>query len=150
MISFGFPFLFGVGFWIFRDFEPLEFCIKVAQRLALHCEAPSSFSAKSPRDEKETRTIPFHLGSRVDAQFVVKQFNDLEICALVLWHPDEPRQLIYLSLVRAKCPDLPIYIFHCDYRTDKYGVDREGSTAGSLWDTQSEMADDKELQPGKP
>ena len=102
--------------------------------------------AERAHDEKETRTTPFHLGSRVDAQFVVKQFSNHEICALVLWYPDESRQLTYLPLVRSKCPDLPIYIFHCDYRTDKYGVEREGRTVGSLWDTQSEMTDEKELQ----
>jgi hypothetical protein len=99
--------------------------------------------AQQARDDKETRTVPFHLGSRVDAQFVVKQFKDHEICALVLWHPDDSRHLTYLPMVRSKCSDLPIYIFHCDYRTDKYGVEREGGTAGSLWDTQSVF--DKEV-----
>src|SRR6266852_3729680 len=93
--------------------------------------APIVILAKSACDEKETRRIPFNLGSRVDAQFVVKQFNNHEICGLVLWHPDEPGQRTHLPLVRSKCPDLPIYIFHCDYRTDKYGVEREGGASGS-------------------
>jgi len=93
--------------------------------------APIVILAKSARDEKETRRIPFNLGSRVDAQFVVRQFNNHEIVALVLWHPDESLQLTHLPVVRSKCPDLPIYIFHCDYRTDKYGVEREGGASGS-------------------
>lgn len=87
--------------------------------------APIVIPAKSARDEKETRGIPFNLGSKGDAQFVVKQSNNYEICALVLWHPDEPGQLTHLPMVRSKCPDLPIYIFH-GYHTGKYGVEREG------------------------
>ena len=100
--------------------------------------------AKDAWIETRKELIPFHLGSKPDAECVVKQHRNHEISALVLWYPDESEHLQYLSLL-AKL-DLPIYIFHCDYRADKYGVEREGSTAGSLWDTQSEMADEKELQ----
>jgi hypothetical protein len=97
---------------------------------------PIVIAAVPAHDGKETRKIAFHLGSSVDAQLVVKQFANHEVCALVLWYPDESHQLTYLPLVRSKCPDLPIYIFHCDYRTDKYGVAREGG-AGSSGNWQS-------------
>jgi hypothetical protein len=46
--------------------------------------------AEQARDEKEARTIPFHLGSKPDAEFLINQHRNHEICALVLWHPDEP------------------------------------------------------------
>jgi hypothetical protein len=64
----------------------------------------------------------------------------------VLWQPEE-WQLEYLNKVVNECPGLPIYIFHT-YDCDKYGVEREGNNIGaSLWDTQSEMSADNELQP---
>jgi hypothetical protein len=106
---------------------------------------PIMVPAEPAHDEVEKRTIPFHLGSKLDAEEAIRQHRNHEICALVLWHPDES-QLKYLPMVHSRCPDLPVYIFHYEYRGDKYGVEREGAHAGSLWDTQSEMADDKELQ----
>ncbi len=93
---------------------------------------PIVIPAEPARDEKETRVIPFNLGSKADAQFVVKQFNEHEMCALVLWYPDDSRHLTHLPMVRAGCSGLPIYIFHSEYRTDKYGVEREGG-AGASW-----------------
>ncbi len=104
---------------------------------------PIAVSAVAARDERETRTIPFHLGSKLDGEFVIKQHRNREISALVLWYPDDSQHLTYLPMVRSRCPELPLYIFHGDYRTDKYGVEREGRTVGSLWDTQSVF--DKEV-----
>jgi AAA domain len=103
---------------------------------------PIVIPAKPARDEKDKHTIAFHLGSKPDAEFVIKQHRNHEICALVLWYPDESEHLKCLPMVRKQRPDLPVYIFHCDYRADKWGVEREGHTTGSLWDTQS--AFDKE------
>jgi hypothetical protein len=88
--------------------------------------------AKLARDDKEKKTIPFHLGSKPDAEFVIKQHRNHEISAMVLWYPNESEHLKHLPLVRSKCPDLPIYIFHCDHRVDKFGVERENG-AGKSW-----------------
>jgi hypothetical protein len=43
-------------------------------------------------------------------------------------------------MVVSRCPDLPVYIFHCDYRTDKYGVEREAGAGDwhSRFHTQTE------------
>ncbi|MCU1301587.1 MAG: hypothetical protein JWQ87_1871 [Candidatus Sulfotelmatobacter sp.] len=78
-------------------------------------------------------SVPFNLGEKLDADEVVKQYRNHNICALVLWHPDGSEHLKYLSKVTAACPDLPIYIFHWDYRADKWGVEREGGAAN--WQT---------------
>jgi hypothetical protein len=105
--------------------------------------APIVIPAEDAWIETRKERIAFHLGLKQDAEEVIKQHLKHEISALVLWQP-EAEHLKYLAQVRK--PDLPVYIFHCDYRADKYGVEREGSPTGSLWDTQSEMADEKELQ----
>ena len=89
--------------------------------------APIVVPAEPACDEIETRTIPFHLGSKLDAESVINQHRNHEICALVLWHPTEA-QLRHLPMVRSRCPDLPIYIFNWAYRDDKYGVEREGGS----------------------
>lgn len=92
--------------------------------------APIEVPAEPARKILEKRSIPFHLGSKQDAEAVIKQHRNQELCALVLWHPDESEHLKYLSKVTTACPDLPIYIFHWDYREDKWGVEREAG-AGS-------------------
>lgn len=105
-------------------------------------------TAEPARDEKETRAIPFHLGSKADAENVIKQHRNHEICALVLWYPDDAHQLKYLAMVRSRCPELPIYIFHCDYRTDRYGVEREGQPRDvrELFETQSTFEKEVEMK----
>ncbi len=90
--------------------------------------APIVVPAKSACVEVEKRLIPFHLGSKPDAEFVIKQHRNHEICALVLWFPDESWHLAYMSKVATACPELPIYIFHCDYRADKWGIEREAGS----------------------
>jgi len=100
------------------------------------------------------KILPRSLASKTCADEVIKRFKGQHwedgqalppIIALVLFQPDE-WHLKYLDKVVKECPGLPIYIFHT-YHCDKYGVERDGSTIGaSLWDTQSEMLDDKELQ----
>lgn len=107
--------------------------------------APIEIPAKKARDEKEKRTIAFHLGSKLDAEFVIKQHRNHEICALVLWYPDESEHLKYLPLVRSKCPDLPIYVFQCDYRADKYGVEREGNP--DKWESEFPSLAECEFEP---
>jgi hypothetical protein len=107
--------------------------------------------AKSARVETRKKRVPVHLGSKLDALAVIEKYRSHEMAALVLWHPEfnpygSEHYLKHLPMVHSKCPDLPIYIFHWDYREDKWGVEREGRTGGSLWDTQSEMTDEKELQ----
>jgi hypothetical protein len=97
----------------------------------LETTTPIVVPAKQARIEKKKRIIPFHLGSKFDADFLIKQHRDGEISALVLWYPDESEHLLYLPKVKAACPDLSIYIFHGDYRADKWGVEREGN--GASW-----------------
>lgn len=94
-------------------FEPREIELKV-HRLA----------TSTIRKEK----ISFHLGSHLDAQELIKRHRKGEVSVLVLWWPDESEHLTYLPKVQAECPDLPIYIFHCDYREDRWGVEREGGS----------------------
>jgi hypothetical protein len=106
-------------------------------------EAP----AESERDELIKKTIPWNLGSKINAQSVIKGYRNHEIVALVLWYPNDSEHLTHLSMVKTSCPDLPIYVFHCDYREDKWGVEREAGAGGSLWDTQSDLMEDRELQP---
>lgn len=92
--------------------------------------APIVIPAEPARDEVETRTIASHLGSKAVAEEVIKDYRNHEICALVLWHPEDSAEgsdssnLKHLPKVKAACPDLPIYIFHWDYRADKWGVER--------------------------
>lgn len=103
--------------------------------------------AEPERDELIKKTTPWNLGSKIDAQNVIKGYRNHEIVALVLWYPNDSEHLTHLSMVKTSCPDLPIYVFHCDHREDKYGVEREGRAGGSLWDTQSDLMEDSELQP---
>jgi hypothetical protein len=90
---------------------------------------PIVIPAEPGRVEVQKRLIPFHLGSKPDAEFVIKQHRNHEICALVLWGPDDTEHLKCLPMVRKQRPDLAVYIFHCDYRADKYGVEREGASS---------------------
>ncbi len=94
------------------------------------------------RKEGKTATkkerLPWNLGLRECAEDVIarcsfRRNSDVEpLLALVLWQADYYQKhrgvdyLKYLPLVRSKCPDLPIYMFH-DYHIDKFGVEREGS-----------------------
>src|SRR6266849_10531791 len=65
--------------------------------------APIVISATQAHDAKEKRVIPFHLGSKQDAENVIKQHRNHEICALVLWFPDEAGHLKHVSTVHSKC-----------------------------------------------
>jgi hypothetical protein len=87
-------------------------------------------AAEPAHEETQKRSIPFHLGSKPDADQVIKLYRNHELSALVLWHPVEQDDLSsphlkYLSRVTTACPDLPIYIFHGECRCDKWGVERE-------------------------
>ncbi len=97
--------------------------------------------AKEGKVVSNEELLPWNLGVRQCADEVIKRCSfrrnaDDELeppLALVLWQPDYWHKhrgvdyLRYLSKVTQACPDLPIYIFH-DYHTDKYGVEREGSS----------------------
>lgn len=107
--------------------------------------SPIEVPAEAAHTETRKEEIPFHLGSKLDAETLIKHHRDHEISALILWYP-ESAHLKYLSKVVKACPELPIYVFHCEYRTDSWGVEREGCTNGSLWDTQSDLMEDRELQ----
>jgi hypothetical protein len=92
--------------------------------------------AERARVETRKKRLPVHLGSKLDALAVIEKYRTHEIAALVLWHPEfnphgPEEYLKHLPLVRSKCADLPIYIFHWDYRGDKYGVEREGQADAS-------------------
>lgn len=106
---------------------------------------------KEGKTRIKEEAVPWNLGIRECADEVIARCSfrrnaDVEpLLALVLWQPEEPTHLKYLDKVVKACPDLPIYIFH-GYHIDKYGVERESNPIGSLWDTQSEMTDEKELQ----
>jgi hypothetical protein len=85
--------------------------------------------------ETRKKRLPFHLGSKQAGEEVVKACKNHEICALVLWYPERNQYgsdhyLKHLSLVHSRCPDLPIYIFHLDFRQDRWGVEREH---GASW-----------------
>ncbi len=103
--------------------------------------------AERERDEVIKKSIPWNLGSKIDAQNAIKGYRNHELSALVLWYPKDSEHLTHLPMVRKVCADLPIYVFHCDYREDKWGVEREGNSIGSLWDTQSDLLNEQELQP---
>jgi len=125
------------------------------------CFLPNLTLTTQIRKEGKTVTkkerLPWNLGIKECADEVIRRCSlhrgkDVEpLLALVLWQADYYEMhrgvdyLKYLPLVKSKCPDLPIYLFH-DYHIGKYGVEREGRAVGSLWDTQSEMTDEKELQ----
>src|ERR1700733_2384175 len=101
--------------------------------------------AQPARNEVVKKNIAWNLGSKANAEDVI--YRRREISALVLWEPCEDEHLTHLDKVVNNCPDLLIYIFHSECRADKYGVERDGSPKeASLWDTQSEMSDEKELQ----
>src|ERR1700730_2245662 len=94
----------------------------------------TTIPAKPAHVETKKERVPVHLGSKLDAEEIIKQHRAHEICALILWHPEfneygPEHYLKYLPMVHSRCPDLPIYIFHWDYREDKWGVEREGSAA---------------------
>src|SRR5579871_967032 len=108
---------------------------------------PTTIPLQPAHTETIKEKIPFHLGSRLDADEVIRCHRKGEIGALVLRGPDESEHLKYLPKVTTACPDLPIYIFHSYYREDRWGVERESGCGGSLWDTQSDILNDKELQP---
>jgi hypothetical protein len=87
--------------------------------------APEDWSPALPeRDELIKKTIPWNLGSKIDARNVVKAYDKHEVCALILWYPDEDEHLTHIPMVIKECPDLPIYVFHCRHREDKFGVER--------------------------
>jgi hypothetical protein len=106
---------------------------------------PIEAPAKLAREETCKERIPFHLGSKLDAETVIKQHRNHELSTLVLWYPDEIEDLEYLSMVKAACPELPIYIFHADYREDKWGVERE--VEGENWETEIIPLADCKLEP---
>lgn len=103
---------------------------------------------RSGHNEAVKKSVPWSLSSKANADDVIAMSRKHEIAALVLWEPYDDGHLAYLDWVVRSCPDLPIYIFQNESRADMYGVEREGNPiGGSLWDTQSEMSDEKELQP---
>ena len=66
---------------------------------------------------------------------------------------DDLRHLSYLKEMGVRTP---IYIFHDGFHSEKWGVEidgdqdrayRKSESGAALWDTQSEMSDEKELQP---
>ncbi|HWO27988.1 MAG TPA: AAA family ATPase [Candidatus Acidoferrum sp.] len=104
---------------------------------------------KEGKERRTTEQLPFSLASKFCAENVISRYKGKTtppITALVLWYPEEWCHLKYLDKVAKACPDLPIYVFH-GYHLDKYGVDRGGNPIGSLWDTQSDMLNENELQP---
>ncbi|MHB8218324.1 MAG: AAA family ATPase [Candidatus Sulfotelmatobacter sp.] len=141
-----------VKFWTNRELEcnvyrpatPAGSCA-VTNALTSAVEYQRDFPAEPARNEVFKKSIAWNLGSKADADDLIAGYKDHDISALVLWEPDEDQHLTHLPMVRKSCPDLPIYIFHCEGRADKYGVEREGGNSRSLWDTQSEMTDEKEL-----
>jgi hypothetical protein len=50
--------------------------------------------------------------------------------------------MAYLPMVREKCPDMPIYVFHAEWDDAKWGVEREGG-AGNWEDEFPALADCK-------
>ena len=96
--------------------------------------APIEVPAESAWTETRKESVPFHLGSKQDADGVIKQHRNKEVCALALWYPVESDHLKYLSKVQAAAR-LPIYIFHCDYHADKWGVERECRTQTTVKQT---------------
>ena len=86
--------------------------------------------AEPARVETAAKRVPVHLGSKLDAQDVVKKYLEREIRALVLWEPDFSEEpglyLRYLPWVHEKCPDLPIYVFHAVLNEKHWGVERGG------------------------
>jgi hypothetical protein len=84
--------------------------------------------AKPERDEVIKKNIPWNLGSRQDANNIIKEYRAGELSALVLWYPNDSEHLTYVPMVRDACPDLPIYIFHCWHRDDRWGIEREAGS----------------------
>src|SRR6266478_3599779 len=105
------------------------------------CFLPNLTLTTQIRKEGKTVTkkerLPWNLGIKECADEVIRRCSlhrgkDVEpLLALVLWQADYYEMhrgvdyLKYLPLVKSKCPDLPIYLFH-DYHIGKYGVEREG------------------------
>lgn len=108
-------------------------------------ESQIDVAAESERDEVIKKTIPWSLHSKIDSDNAVKGYRNHELSALLLWYPNDSEDLTYLPMVRASCPDLPVYIFHCDYRETKWGVEREGG-AGS-WENEIIPLADCKLEP---
>lgn len=118
----------------------------VTDALTEEVESQTDYPAEPARNEVIKKTIPWNLGSKADADDAIAAYKRHDISALVLWEPNEDQHLTHLPMVKKSCPDLPIYIFHLEGRADKYGVERPANTFGSMWDTHSDMVNEKQLQ----
>lgn len=106
------------------------------------------FCSKTGSVEIEDGYIFANLDSWRHAHAIIGMYKSHRLDALVLWLPEkgsgETGHLKYLPLVRAECPDLPIYIFHWNSLGEKWGVQREG--AGN-WEDEFIPLADCQLEP---
>jgi hypothetical protein len=110
-----------------------------------------------------TTNTPCTLASSIDAQQIVNLYRSGKHSALLIWHPKtyedhglDGDDLRCLSFLKEQGVRMPVYVFHDYVHPEKWGVEidgdanranRKSESGASLWDTQSEMTDDKELQP---
>lgn len=143
-----------VGFVPQRDVD-LEIYRPATKEITLksHSLSGKEYKTTSPAEQERVETkkerVPFNLGVKADAKWIIGEYRRHRVCALVLWKPefnpyDDGHYLKFLPMVRSECPDLPIYIFHNDFREDGWGVEREGS---GNWENEFPALVDCKLEP---
>src|ERR1039458_2368383 len=124
------------------------------QFLEPHKDNRIKWHAKTKRREEVEVITPFTLACATDAKEIANYCKSGKYSALLIWRPTE-WNLQYLWHLKEQGVRTPIYVFHNSIHHEKWGVEIDGDqdrayrkqeSGAALWDTQSEMTDERELE----